>query len=125
MYFQICKFFNPYYLVFFLLQGSLSLFKSSLKLLLLHLQSVSLLVEGVDGAPSVSQLVLNLICQVLVLSLDHIQLLGQLVIGSPQAEHLQVVVKTLGPARLQLDHNVFGLYLPFSEDLIEVSTSLL
>merc|ERR1712155_87401 len=93
------------HLVLLSLQSTLGLLQGRLQLLLLHLQTAPLLVQLVDGAASVSQLVqqvLDLISEVLVLAADHIQLLHHLVMGGLQAEHLGAVVAGLGPAGLQL-----------------------
>ena len=56
------------HLVLLLLEGSLGLLESSLQLLLLHLESPSLLVQVVDGPATVAKLVkkiLDLVSQVL------------------------------------------------------------
>ena len=56
------------YLVLLLLEGTLGLLKSSLKLLLLHLEPPPLLVQLVDGTAAIAKLVeqiLNLVSQVL------------------------------------------------------------
>ena len=56
------------YLVLLLLEGSLSLLQSSLKLLLLDLEPPPLLVQLVDGAAAIAKLVeqiLDLVSQVL------------------------------------------------------------
>ena len=49
------------YLVLFLLDRTLGLLQGGLQLLLLHLQSALLLVQLVDGTPSVAQQVLDLV----------------------------------------------------------------
>merc|ERR1719150_2049185 len=71
-------------LVLLLLEGALSLLKSSLQLLLLLLKPPPLLVQVVDGAAALAKLVekiLDLVSEVLVLALDDVQLLKSLVLG--------------------------------------------
>merc|ERR1719297_376878 len=116
------------HLVLLSLQSTLGLLQGGLQLLLLTLQSAPLFLQLVDGAASVSQLVqqvLDLISQVLVLAADHIQLLHHLVMGGLQAEHLGAVVAGLGPAGVQLGHQVVSLALPLPDNLVEVVGALL
>merc|ERR1719328_862462 len=66
------------------LKSSLSLLKSTLELLLLLLKHAALFVKSVDGASTLTKLVkeiLDLISEVLVLTLDNIQLLNGLLLG--------------------------------------------
>merc|ERR1719195_1772962 len=116
------------HLVLLGLQSTLGLLQGGLQLLLLSLQTAPLLVQLVDGAASVSQLVqqvLDLVSQVLVLPADHIQLLHHLVMGGLQAEHLGAVVAGLGPAGVQLGHQVVSLALPLPDNLVKVVGALL
>merc|ERR1712079_992151 len=116
------------HLVLLRLQSTLGLLQGGLQLLLLHLQTASLLVQLVDGAASVYQLVqqvLDLIGEDLVLAADHIQLLHHLVVGGLQAEHLGAVVAGLGPAGVQLSHQVVSLALPLPNNLVKVVGTLL
>merc|ERR1719229_2006730 len=116
------------HLVLLSLQSTLGLLQGGLQLLLLHLQSAPLLVQLVDGAASVSQLVqqvLDLIGEVLVLATDHIQLLVGLIKSGLQAEPLGAVVAGLGPAGVQLGHQVVSLALPLPNNLVEVVGALL
>merc|ERR1719430_2985727 len=116
------------HLVLLLLEGTLGLLKSSLQLLLLDLEPPPLLVQLVDGAATIAKLVeqvLDLIGEVLVLALDHIELLHGLVIAGLQTEHLRGVVPALTPARLQLGHEVVSLGLPLTHHLVKVLAPLL
>ena len=86
------------YLVLLSLQSTLGLLQGGLQLLLLSLQTAPLLVQLVDGAASVSQLVqqiLDLVSQVLVLAADNVQLLIGLIKSGLQAEPLGVEVAAL------------------------------
>merc|ERR1719370_2504429 len=68
-------------LVLLLLEGALGLLQSSLQLLLLLLKATPLLVQVVDRAATLTELVqkvLDLISEVLVLALDNVQLLQTL-----------------------------------------------
>merc|ERR550525_1505266 len=79
-------------LVLLLLEGALSLLKSSLQLLLLLLKATPLLVQVVDGAAALAKLVekiLDLVSEVLVLALDDVQLLKTLILGGLQPEQLR------------------------------------
>merc|ERR1712079_894967 len=87
------------HLVLLSLQSTLGLLQGGLQLLLLSLQTAPLLVQLVDGAASVSQLVqqvLDLVSEVLVLAADDVQLLVGLVKSGLQAESLGVEVAALG-----------------------------
>merc|ERR1719225_72090 len=116
------------HLVLLGLQGGLGLLQGGLQLLLLHLQTASLFVQLVDGAASISQLVqeiLDLVSEVLVLPADHIQLLNNLVVSGLQSEDLAAVVASLGPAGIELGHEVVSLALPLPDNLVKVVSSLL
>merc|ERR1712155_346844 len=116
------------HLVLLSLQSTLGLLQGRLQLLLLSLQTAPLLVQLVDGATSVSQLVkqvLDLVSQVLVLAADNVQLLVGLIKSGLQAEPLGVEVAALGVAGVQLSHQVVSLGLPLSHHLVEVAAALL
>merc|ERR1719232_535393 len=90
------------------LKSSLSLLKSTLELFLLLLKHTALFVKSMDGASTLTKLVkevLDLISQVLVLTLDNIQLLNGLLLGSLQTEQLRRVVTSfiLGGVDLSLE----------------------
>merc|ERR1719197_1269433 len=115
-------------LVFLLLEGALSLLKSSLQLLLLLLKPPPLLVQVVDGAAALTKLVqkiLDLISKVLVLALDNVQLLKSLVLGGLQPEQLGGVVATLVLGGSDLGGDISGLRLPLAKHLVEVLAPLL
>ena len=108
------------HLVLFLLKSSFSFLKSSLELFLLNLQAAPLLIELVNGAASISQLVqkiLDLVSEVLVLPLDNIQLLNCLIPSCLQPEELTVVVAAFLLAGFNLSNKVINLGLPFSNNL--------
>merc|ERR1719297_296735 len=116
------------HLVLLSLQSTLSLLQGGLQLLLLTLQSAPLLVQLVDGAASVSQLVqqvLDLVSQVLVLAADNVQLLVGLIKSGLQAEPLGIEVAALGVAGVQLGHEVVSLGLPLANNLVKVAAALL
>merc|ERR1712227_632384 len=76
-----------------------------------------------DGASTLTKLVkevLDLISQVLVLTLDNIQLLNGLLLGSLQTEQLRRVVTSLILGCVDLSLEVSSLGLPFSKDLVKV-----
>merc|ERR1719422_1976315 len=76
-----------------------------------------------DGASTLSKLVkevLDLISQVLVLTLDNIQLLNGLLLGSLQTEQLRRVVTSFILGGVDLSLEVSSLGLPFSKDLVKV-----
>merc|ERR1719284_2144967 len=80
------------------LKSGLGLLQSTLQLLLLLLEHASLLVKSMDGAASLTELVkeiLDLISEVLVLTLDNIKLLNSLLLGGLQTEQLGAVVASL------------------------------
>merc|ERR1719225_1753352 len=115
-------------LVLLLLEGALSLLKSSLQLLLLLLKPPPLLVQVVDGAAALAKLVekiLDLVSEVLVLALDNVQLLKTLILGGLQPEQLGGVVATLVLGGSDLGGDISGLGLPLAKHLVEVLASLL
>merc|ERR1719420_2753497 len=75
-------------------------------------------------SPSWSR-VLDLISKVLVLTLDNIQLLNGLLLGSLQTEKLRRVVTSLILGGVDLSLEVSSLGLPFSKDLVKVLGTLL
>merc|ERR1719193_2935001 len=115
-------------LVLLLLEGALSLLKSSLQLLLLLLKPPPLLVQVVDGAAALTKLVekvLDLVGKVLVLALDNVQLLKSLFLGGLQPEQLGGVVATLVLGGSDLGGDISGLGLPLVKHLVEVLAPLL
>merc|ERR1712227_472278 len=76
-----------------------------------------------DGASTLTKLVkevLDLISQVLVLTLDNIKLLNRLLLGSLQTEQLRRIVTSLILGCVDLSLEVSSLGLPFSKDLVKV-----
>merc|ERR1719397_2087786 len=115
-------------LVLFLLEGALGLLQSSLQLFLLLLKATPLLVQVVDGAATLTELVqkaLDLISEVLVLALDNVQLLQSLVASGLQPEELRGVVAALVLRSSNLGRDIGGLGLPLAKNLVEVLAPLL
>merc|ERR1719516_877651 len=115
-------------LVLLLLEGALGLLKSSLQLLLLLLTATPLLVQVVDGAAALAKLVqkiLDLISEVLVLTLHDVQLLKTLVLSGLQPEQLGGVVATLVLGGSDLGGDISSLGLPLAKHLVEVLAPLL
>ena len=111
---------SPQDLVLLLLKGSLSLLKSSLKLLLLNLQAPALLVKFVDGASTIAKLIkeiLDFISKVLVLPLHNIELFNSLIPSSLEAEELAVEVSAFLLAGIDFSSKVINLGLPFTHNL--------
>merc|ERR1719471_1897002 len=109
-------------------KGRFSLFKSSLKLLLLNLESTALFVKFMDGTSSISKLVkeiLDFIGKVLVLAADNVQLFGGLIKSGLESEPFSIEVAALRVAGVKLGVEVVSLGLPFSNNLVKVSASLL
>merc|ERR1719211_363434 len=82
---------RPQHLVLLLLQGTLGLLQGQLQLLLLLLQVAPLLVQIMDGAPTLTKLVkqiLDLISKVFVLALDNIKMLNSFLLCGLQPEEL-------------------------------------
>merc|ERR1719323_2838272 len=110
------------------LKSGLSLLKSSLELLLLLLKHTALFVKSVDGAATLTKLVkevLDLICKVLVLPLDNIELLKGLLLGGLEAEQLRAVVTALILGGSNLSGEIGSLGLPLTENLVKVLGALL
>merc|ERR1719474_195601 len=115
-------------LVLLLLKSSLSFFQSGLELLFLLLKSSALFVKIMNGASTITKLVeqiLDLISQVLVFTLDNVQLFKSLILSRLQSEQLRAVVATLILRGLNFSSNISCLGLPFSKNLVKVLTSLL
>merc|ERR1719443_1701192 len=119
---------SPQDLVFLLLQSSFGLLKSCLQFFLLNLKPSALLVKLVDGTATISKLIqkiLDFIGQVLVLTLDNIQLLNSFFMSSLQAEQLTVEVAAFLLAGINLSSNIISLGLPLTNNLIKVAATLL
>merc|ERR1719328_933998 len=102
--------------------------KSTLELLLFLLKHAALFVKSVDGASTLTKLVkevLDLICKVLVLPLDNIELLKGLLLGGLEAEQLRAVVTALILGGSNLSGEIGSLGLPLTENLVEVLGALL
>merc|ERR1719432_288264 len=115
-------------LVLLLLKGALGLLKGSLKLLLLLLKATPLFVQVVDGAATLTKLIqkiLDLVSEVLILTLDDVQLLQTLVASSLQPEELRGVVAALVLGSSHLGRDIGSLGLPLAENLVEVLAPLL
>merc|ERR550517_2056766 len=115
-------------LVLLLLEGALGLLRSSLQLLLLLLKTTPLLVQVMDGAATLTELVqkvLDLVSEVLVLALDNVKLLQTLVASGLQPEELRGVVAALVLGGGHLGRDISGLGLPLAKNLVEVLAPLL
>merc|ERR1712200_401381 len=115
-------------LVLLLLEGALGLLKSSLELLLLLLKATPLFVQVVDGAATLTKLIqkiLDLVSEVLVLTLDDVQLLQTLVASGLQPEELRSVVAALVLGSSHLGRDIGSLGLPLAENLVKVLAPLL
>merc|ERR1719328_495851 len=102
--------------------------KSTLELLLFLLKHAALFVKSVDGASTLTKLVkevLDLICKVLVLPLDNIELLKGLLLGGLEAEQLRAVVTALILGGSNLSGKIGSLGLPLTKNLVEVLGALL
>merc|ERR1719370_2716388 len=102
--------------------------QGSLQLLLLLLKATPLLVQVVDGAATLTELVqkvLDLVSEVLVLALDNVQLLQTLVASGLQPEELRGVVAVLVLRSSNLGRDIGGLGLPLAKNLVEVLAPLL
>merc|ERR1719206_996887 len=116
-----------HHLVLLLLKGGLGLLQRALQLLLLDLKTSPLFVQLMYGAASLTKLVkqiLDLLRQVLVLTLHRIKLLVDLFPRGAETEHLRIVVPALALACLQLRAEVLHLQLPLADHLVEVLRSL-
>merc|ERR1719370_1162344 len=98
------------------------------RLLLLLLQAAPLLVQVVDGAAALTELIqeiLDLVSEALVLALDNIKLLKSLILSGLQPEELGGVVAALVLGGGDLGRDIGGLGLPFAQNLVKVLASLL
>merc|ERR1719461_1175460 len=115
-------------LVLLRFKARFSFLQSGLEFFLLNLKSSALFVKFVDGASSISKLVqeiLDFISEVLILTADNVELLRGLIKSSLESEPLGIEVATLRVAGIELGVEVVGLGLPFANNLVEVSASLL
>merc|ERR1719336_2347779 len=115
-------------LVFLLLQGSLSLGQSSLKLHLLSLHPLADFVNFVDGASSLADLVhdvLDLIGQGLVLTSDLVKLEDGLLVGRLDTEQFRGGIASLLLSIVEIHANAVNLLLPFSNNSVELLGLLL
>merc|ERR1719440_2121340 len=96
--------------------------------LVLLLQASPLLVQVVDGAAALTELIqeiLDLVSEVLVLALDNIKLLKSLILSGLQPEELGGVVAALVLGGGDLGRDIGSLGLPFAQNLVKVLASLL
>merc|ERR1719323_2860298 len=110
-------------LVLLLLKSSFSLGKSSLKLHLLSLQSLADLIDFMDGATSLRDLVhdvLDLIGKSLVLSANIIKMNDTLLIGSLHLEQVRGNISSLLLRVVEITGQGVHLGFPFSNDLVIV-----
>lgn len=109
-------------LVLLLFEGSLSLLKSSLELVLLSLKALPGLLDLVDVAATFTDLVkkiLDFVGEVLVLAADSLELFLAFFVGTLETEQFGGVVAALLLAGIELGGKVVDLELPFSDDLVE------
>lgn len=109
-------------LVLFLFQSGFSLFKSGLEFVLLGFQALPGLLDFVDVAATLTDLVeqiLDFIGQVLVLAADGFELFLAFLVGSLESEQFGGVVAALLLAGVEFGGEVIDLELPFSDDLVE------
>merc|ERR1719232_476145 len=115
-------------LVLLLLQGSLSLGKSSLKLHLLSLHPLADFVNLVDGASSLADLihdVLDLVGQGFVLTSNLVKLEDGLLVGRLDTEQFRGGVASLLLSIVKIHANAVNLLLPFSHNSVELLGLLL
>merc|ERR1719461_464608 len=115
-------------LVLLRFKAGFSFLQSGLEFFLLNLESSALFVKFMDGASSISKLVkeiLDFISEVLVLTADNVELLGRFIKSSLESEPLGIEVAALRVAGIELGVEVISLGLPFANNLVEVSASLL
>merc|ERR1740129_1728048 len=116
------------HLVLLLLQGTLSLGKSRLKLHLLSLHAPADFVNLVDGATSLADLVhdvLDLIAQGLVFPADLIQLEDGLLVGGLDTEQLRGGVAGLLLGVVKVHANAVNLLLPLTNNPVKLLGLLL
>merc|ERR1719232_1418815 len=115
-------------LVLLLLQGSLSLGQSSLKLHLLSLEPLANFVNLMDGASSLGDLVhdvLDLMGQGLVLTSDLLKLKDRLVIGILDSEEFSGDIAGLLLSGIKIKRKSINLLLPFSNNSVKLLGLLL
>merc|ERR1712223_1627360 len=119
---------GPQHLVLLLLEGTLSFFKSCLKLKLLAFQAFPDFVNLVDGSTTLADLVhdvLDLSAEGFIFPPDAIKLTVGLIVGCLPLEQLRRVAATLHLGLVQLTLEPLDLVLPLSNDLVEVACLLL
>lgn len=110
------------HLVLLLLKSGLSLLEGSLELVLLGFQALAGLLDLMDVAATLTDLVeqiLDLIGQVLVLTTHSLQLLLALLVGALKTEKFGGVVAALLLGGIQLSSQIVDLELPLADDLVE------
>merc|ERR1719348_2711089 len=113
----------PQHLVLLLLEGGLGLLQGGLELHLLGLKALPDLVNLVDGASTLADLVhdvLDLVGESLVLSADLLQLEHGLLVGRLHLEQLRGGVAGLLLADVQVKGKAVNLALPLADDLVEL-----
>jgi len=116
------------HLVLLLFKSCLSLFQSSLQFILLNLQALPGLLDLMDVAATLTNLVqkiFDLIGQVLVLTAHSFQLFLSFLIGALETEQLCRVVAALLLAGVKLCSQVINLQLPFTNNLVKCLLLLL
>merc|ERR1712223_291462 len=119
---------GPQHLVLLLLEGTLSFFKSCLKLKLLAFQAFPDFVNLVDGSTTLADLVhdvLDLRAKRFILPPDAIKLTVGLIVGCLHLEELRRVAATLHLGLVQLRLEPLDLVLPLGDDLVKVARLLL
>lgn len=109
-------------LVLFLFQGSFGFLQSSLEFVLFGFQTLARLLDLVDVAATLADLVqqiLDFISQVLVLTADSLKLLLAFFVGTLETEQFGGVVAAFLLGSIQLGSQIVDLELPFSNDLVE------
>merc|ERR1711962_1598468 len=100
--------------------------KCNLQLLLFNFKTSALLIQFMNGSSTITKLVkqvLDLISQILVLPLDYVKLLNNFITCSSEAEKFTVVVAVLLLAGINFSSNIVCLGLPFTNNLVKVSSS--
>merc|ERR1719419_1597051 len=113
----------PQHLVLLLLEGGLGLLQGGLELHLLGLEALPDLVNLVDGASTLADLVhdvLDLVGESLVLPADLLQLEHGLLVGRLHLEQLRGGVAGLLLADVQVEGKAVNLALPLADHLVEL-----
>merc|ERR1712240_895444 len=113
----------PQHLVLLLLEGGLGLLQGGLELHLLGLKALPDLVNLVDGASTLADLVhdvLDLVGESLVLPADLLQLEHGLLVGRLHLEQLRGGVAGLLLADVQVEGKAVNLALPLADHLVEL-----